>query len=99
MSRTQSRPRVSLAAVESAVRQAWDATTSSDPDRWSAENPAWGQCAVTALLVQDFFGGELVRADVQGISHYWTRTPDGREVDLTRDQFGPDPTVPEGEVR
>jgi hypothetical protein len=54
---------------------------------------------VTALLVQDIFGGELVRADVQGISHYWTRTPDGNEVDLTRDQFGAGARVPEGEVR
>ena len=51
------------------------------------ENPAWGQCAVTALVVQDAFGGDLLRAMVEGVSHYWNRLPDGSEVDLTRQQF------------
>ena len=46
-----------------------------------------GQCAVTALVVQDFLGGELIRAFVCGESHYWNRLPDGSELDLTADQF------------
>jgi Domain of unknown function (DUF4338) len=52
-------------------------------------NPAWGQCAVTALIVQDAFGGELLRSTIGGIAHYWNRLDDGSEIDLTRIQFGP----------
>jgi hypothetical protein len=47
---------------------------------------------VTALVVHDLFGGELLEAEVhfrdgsrQGF-HYWNRL-DGVEVDLTREQF------------
>jgi len=58
-----------------------------------------GQCAVTALIVQDFFGGDLLRAAVGESSHYWNRTSDHGEIDLTRDQFGPGVQLPAGEVR
>src|SRR6185436_2099938 len=60
---------------------------------WSPENPARGQCGVTALVVQEHLGGDLLLADVanadgsrQGV-HYFNRLPDGTEVDLTREQF------------
>jgi hypothetical protein len=46
-----------------------------------------GDFAVTALIVQDHLGGKLIRAEVEGVSHYWNRLPDGTEIDLTRDQF------------
>jgi hypothetical protein len=68
-----------------AIRHAWAADTSTDSG-WSVTCPAQGQCAVTALIVQDYLGGQLVRAEVEGISHYWNRVKEG-EVDLTRDQF------------
>jgi hypothetical protein len=77
-----------LALLETALRTAWSADTSSDPTAWSATNPAWGQCAVTALVVQDELGGELLRAAAPGGSHYWNRLPDGTELDLTREKFG-----------
>ena len=70
------------------LARAWCQETSADPSGWSAENPSWGQCAVTALLVQDLLGGELLRSEVRGISHYWNRLPTGEEVDLTCQQFG-----------
>jgi hypothetical protein len=48
---------------------------------------------VTALVVNDFLGGDLMFADVvysdgsaQG-HHYWNRLGDGTEVDLTLHQF------------
>jgi hypothetical protein len=69
-----------------ALREAWSAETSAD-EHWSPEQPSLGQCAVTALVVQDHLGGKLVRAEVDGVSHYWNRLPDGTEIDLTRDQF------------
>lgn len=83
--------RTTLRAVQEAVRTAWSSETSIDRAKWSPENPAWGQCAVTALVIQDFFGGHLQRAEIEGTSHYWNRLPSGDEVDLTIEQFGPNP--------
>jgi hypothetical protein len=74
-----------------AVRAAWAASTSVDPAGWDSRNPAWGQCAVTALVLQDEFGGELLRGLVNGVSHYFNRLPDGTDIDLTREQFGSGP--------
>jgi hypothetical protein len=42
---------------------------------------------VTALILQDHYGGELRRGLIDGISHYWNVLDDGREIDLTRRQF------------
>jgi hypothetical protein len=74
--------------LEQRLRAAWCKETSSEPDSWSSVNPSSGQCAVTALVLQDHVGGELLRGDVDGVSHYWNRLPNGREIDLTRAQFG-----------
>lgn len=78
-----------VAELESALAASWSPETSSDPPSWSAANPAWGQCAVTALVVQDFLGGRLIRGEVGGISHYLNVLPSGRELDFTIRQFGP----------
>ena len=75
------------AQLAPALRAAWCAATSANP-AWTARNPALGQCAVTALVVQDHFGGDLMRGMVDGESHYWNRI-DGVDVDLTLSQFGP----------
>lgn len=72
------------------LRYAWRADTSVVPDQWSPDNPAFGQCAVTALIVQDLFGGDLLRGHFAGGTHYWNRLPSGQEVDLTSDQFEAD---------
>lgn len=70
-----------------------------DLEQWSPQNPARGQCAVTALIVQELVGGELLLADVhnhdgsrQGV-HFWNRLAGGLEVDLTREQFLPTEVV------
>jgi hypothetical protein len=85
----------SLADIEAVIRSSWSEKSCDPVDltEWSAENPARGQCAVTALVVQDLLGGELLLAEVhsadgsrQGV-HYWNRFPHGVEVDLTREQF------------
>ena len=69
-------------------------------DRWTSETPALGQSGITALLVQDRFGGELVRTVIVGHgSHYHNRLPNGQEVDLASGEY-PDMTpVGEPEVR
>lgn len=96
-----SRSRISRIVLREALAQAWARETSADPGGWSSSNPAWGQCAVTALIVQDMFGGELLRCKVDSTSHYWNRLPSGEELDLTRHQFGSDfrPSRPELRTR
>ncbi len=71
--------------VAEAIRQAWGGDTCAHPD-WNSQRPEDGQCAVTALIVQDLFGGELLRTIANGESHYYNSI-DGQIVDLTRAQF------------
>lgn len=83
---------VTLTALEGAIREAWGPDTSEGPDEWTADNPAWGNCAVTALVVRDYLGGELVIAGVvrdgsRVDRHVWNRLPSGLMLDLTREQF------------
>jgi hypothetical protein len=73
--------------LRKAIRRSWNRETSDDPERWSRRNPARGQCAVTAMIVQDFFGGELLCGYINLTPHYWNLLPDGCELDLTKDQF------------
>jgi len=73
-------------ALERAIRSSW-ARDSALAGSWREEEPAAGQCAVTALVVQDFLGGTVHRGMVGGTSHYWNVLNDGHIVDLTRSQF------------
>jgi hypothetical protein len=82
------------AEIESAIRRSWSLATCdpSDLDDWSPTNPSRGQCGVTALVLNDLLGGELLLAEVrrpdgsrQGV-RWWTRVA-GIEIDLTREQF------------
>ncbi|MDO8511158.1 MAG: hypothetical protein Q7S55_03260 [Nanoarchaeota archaeon] len=89
-----------LSGLEEAISRSWSRETSSDPERWNPENPAWGQCAVTALVINDYLGGEMVWAeakipDGRGISHYFNLI-DEQEVDLTRNQFPEGTVIPRG---
>ena len=84
-----------LAALRGELEQRWCAETSFWPEEWTSERPSVGQCAVTAMLVWDRFGGEMLRTVNQGVPHYWNRLK-GVEVDLTRDQY--DVWAPEEEV-
>ena len=81
-----------LGELESAIRESWGRDTSDDPDEWSESNPARGQCAVTALLVRELVGGEILIANVlrdgrRVERHAWNRLPSGLALDLTRTQF------------
>jgi hypothetical protein len=76
-----------IAKLEKALKKSWHRETCYPPiqEQWTKENPAFGQCAVTALIVQDFFGGELIFCSHQ--NHFWNRLLDGKEIDLTRGRF------------
>ena len=56
-------------------------------DEWTIENKTLGHCAVTSLIVNDYFGGKIAKCNVQGISHYFNIIDD-EIIDLTKEQFG-----------
>lgn len=75
-----------------AIRRAWNRATSASPEKWSRQNTARGQCAVTACAVQDMIGGMLVRTlaalpDGTEESHYANMDGNGVMLDLTDSQF------------
>ena len=69
--------------VQRALRNAWSLSTSS---QWTANNPAAGQCNVTALLVHELFGGELLKTPLPAGDHFYNRI-EGRRYDFTASQF------------
>lgn len=88
----------SLATLARRLEAAWSAETSASPDGWSTDNPADGQCAVTAAIVHDALGGQVVWGeailpDGRRVSHYWNEV-DGIEIDLTRSQFPAGTLIP-----
>ena len=68
--------------------QSWDLLTCAPGlrDEWSEENSSLGQCAITALIVNDFFGGKIMRCMASSGSHYYNLI-DGKLADLTVEQF------------
>ena len=81
--------------------QSWNLETCSPGlrDKWNEENPSIGQCAITALIVNDFFGGKIMRCMASSGSHYYNIIDD-ELVDLTVEQFlGEIPQYENGEER
>lgn len=65
------------------------AETSCFPEHYDKSiSPLHGHCSAVATVVQACLGGEIVSGRVNGVAHYWSRLPDGSEVDLTSCQFG-----------
>lgn len=85
-----------LTEVDAALRASWAADTCSPDDvarePWRPENPAWGHCDISTLLVHDLFGGRLLVGEVdldgrpQG-HHWWNELPSGIQLDVTHEQF------------
>jgi hypothetical protein len=85
-------PFVTLVELEEAIRSSWGRDTTEEPDVWSEDNPGWGNCVVTALVVRDYLGGDVVvsgvvRDGARVDRHAFNRLPGGLFVDLSRDQF------------
>ena len=92
-----------IKSLKEIFRKAWSKETSSDPEHWSSDNPAWGQCAVSACALQDIIGGEIVWAEVtmpdgQKLSHYFNKVG-GQEIDFTREQFPDGAEIPSGQPK
>jgi hypothetical protein len=87
-----------LMEVITSARRAFARDTSELPDQWSPDRPSTGHCAVLSMIVQQYFGGQIVRGTTaDGIVHYWN-VVDGVTVDGTRDQFAADVSFPTVEI-
>ena len=69
------------------LRRCWSVETSP---QWLPKNPARGQCNVTALVVLDRFGGEILKTPVGSEWHFYNRVA-GTVYDLTAEQFAVPP--------
>ncbi len=69
--------------LRAALPEAWSLETAV---QWTSENPALGQCNVTAAVIFDLFGGEILRTRLPEVWHYYNRI-EGRRVDFTDSQF------------
>ncbi|WP_439599385.1 YunG family protein [Falsiroseomonas sp.] len=65
------------------IRACWSIRTAST---FRADNPAHGQCSVTALLAQDVLGGTLARTRIGEAWHFYNII-EGVRFDFTAEQF------------
>lgn len=69
--------------LQELLQRAWSNRTST---LWTTENPAKGQCAVTACSVQKLYGGEILKTPALGGWHFYNRVG-GQRYDFTAAQF------------
>ena len=70
------------------LRHCWSAETAypSCQKDWCEKDRTFGQCAITAMLVHDMFGGTIHKVRQNGGTHYFNKI-NGQYVDLTSEQF------------
>jgi len=80
---------VTLNDLYNVLRESWSKETAypSCQKDWSKEDPSYGQCAITAMLVNDMFGGSIHRIRVNGGGTHYFNKINGKYVDLTSEQF------------
>nr|WP_259547714.1 hypothetical protein [Heyndrickxia oleronia] len=69
-----------------ALAKSWSLESSS---KWSKDNPANGQCGVTALVVNDILGGEIRKTKLSSGWHFYNFI-NGHLYDFTATQFEED---------
>ena len=89
-----------LNELKEILEKSWNKETCSPglKDEWTKDNTALGQCAVTALIVNDFMGGKIMRCMCETGSHYYNLI-NNEVVDLTSTQFNIMPDYAKGEER
>ncbi|MGI9491243.1 MAG: YunG family protein [Geminicoccaceae bacterium] len=65
------------------LQQAWSIDSAR---QWRPENPAAGQCNVTALLLNELYGGMILKTPLTDGLHFYNSIA-GKRVDLTASQF------------
>lgn len=77
----------SIADLQVKLPQCWSLQSSS---RWKANNPALGQCGVTALVAHDLLGGDILKTllkSADGDMWHFYNLIDGKRHDFTASQF------------
>lgn len=71
------------------LRKAWCASTAhpSYQKDWVEDNPSYGQCCVTALVMQEIIGGDIYECTMKGRKHFYNVSPDHQMYDFTSEQF------------
>lgn len=71
------------------LEKCWSKETAypSDQADWVPNDPSYGQCAITATLVHDMFGGTIHKIKVAGGGTHYFNKINGQYIDLTREQF------------
>lgn len=72
-----------------ALEKSWGKDTAyrKDAENWTPNNAALGQCAITALLFNELYGGHIYSGIAHnGVVHYWNRKW-GIKFDFTKQQF------------
>jgi len=74
---------IEITQLYSIFEECWSVESSS---KWEEGNPSKGQCSVTALVVHDHFGGNILKTNVNGQWHSYNII-DNQVLDLTSRQF------------
>lgn len=81
---------MTVADLHKILNMVWSIDTAYEGDKkkWTEDKKSTGQCTVTAMIVQDYFGGKIKRgySEKYNLFHYWNEI-NGEKIDLTYDQF------------
>lgn len=69
-----------------ALLGAWAGETATPTSDWAISTPAKNHCSISALIFQDYFGGEILMTKTPGGNHFYNSL-DGTRWDLTVSQF------------
>lgn len=69
------------------LNRCWSIKSSS---KWTINNPANGQCSVTSLVINDIFGGYIVKTKVSEGWHFYNKIG-SQTFDFTKSQFLQEP--------
>lgn len=70
-------------ALLRALKKSWSIQSSS---KWTLDNPAKGQCGVTALVVNDILGGKIYKTWLDEGWHFYNILNEERK-DFSQEQF------------
>ncbi len=82
------------------LSKSWDKDSCYPPMKkgWSLKKPAYGQCHCTALVVNDYLGGKILKYKFKDGSEHYSNYINGKEIDLTRSQFDQNEEFPKPAV-
>lgn len=73
--------------MKNALHASWSAASSS---KYTPQNPALGQCGVTALVANDILGGDILKTRTHDMWHFYNKIDD-TIIDFTQSQFDTPP--------